>query len=177
VTTTLSKGDASSPSRARRLSGLALVPLILVLADVAAGQTSFKFLLLPPFGALTYLIFVNPANVHVNVRRVVICPTVAALIAWLLAQALGYNAVSVFLATVGTMAAMWALDARMVVPPLALELLTLLLHDEVRGQVGYVVSVFAFTLVIYAVYRLWIVLPLDREDVDAPGPVDGVVRS
>ena len=73
----------------RRVSALLIVPAILVIADVAANQTALKFLLLPPLGALTYLVFVNPGKVQMNVRRVVICPTATALFAWALANTIG----------------------------------------------------------------------------------------
>jgi hypothetical protein len=43
----------------------------------------------------------------------------------------------------------------MVVPPLALELLTLLLHNQVKGQFSYVVSVVVFTVAIYLLYLAW----------------------
>jgi hypothetical protein len=146
----------------RRASGLVLVPAILVLADVAADRTALKFLLLPPLGALTYLLFVNPLGVDMNIRRVVVAPTATALMAWALASTVGYNAVSVAVATVGTMLILWLLAAPAVVPPLALALLTVLLHDEVRGQVDYVLSVFVFSAVIYCLHRIWLRLPLDR---------------
>jgi hypothetical protein len=82
--------------------------------------------------------------------------------AWALASTVGYNAVSVVVATVGTMLILWLLAAPAVVPPLALALLTVLLHDEVRGQVDYVLSVFVFSAVIYCLHRIWLRLPLDR---------------
>jgi hypothetical protein len=147
----------------RKLSALLLVPTILVIADVAADRTALKFLLLPPFGALTYVLFVNPAGVEMNIRRVVVCPTAVALLAWILANTIGYNAVSVALATIGTMLIMWSLGASSIVPPLALALLTILLHQEVRGRVDYIVSVFLFTVAIYWIYLLWLRLPLDAE--------------
>ena len=144
------------PVDPRTLSAYLLVPLILVLSDVAADRTALKFLLLPPFGALTYLLFVNPAHVEMNVRRVIICPTAVALLAWILASTIGYNAVSVAVATVGTMAIMWVLGAVSIVPPLALALLTILLHDQVRGRLDYILSVFLFTVAIYGLYVLWL---------------------
>jgi CBS-domain-containing membrane protein len=144
----------------RTLLGLLIVPAIMVAADVAADRTALKFLLLPPLGALTYLLFVNPAGVEMNVRRVVICPSATALLAWTLANLVGYNALSVALATTGTMAIMWALGAPTIVPPLALALLTILLHEEVRGRVDFIISVVVFTIVIYCLYRLWLRLPL-----------------
>ena len=146
----------------RRTSALLLVPAIMVMADVAADRTALKFLLLPPFGALTYLVFVNPAGVRMNMRRVVVCPTATAALAWVLANALGYNAISVALATAGTVVIMWGLDAAFIVPPLALALLTVLLHQEVRGRPDYILCVFIFTVAIYALYVLWLRLPLDR---------------
>lgn len=147
----------------RTISACILVPAILVVADVAADRTALKFLLLPPFGALTYIVFMNPAHVEINIRRVVICPTAVALLAWTLATTVGYNAVSVAVATTGTMAIMWALGAPSIVPPLALALLTILLHGEVRGRFDYVLSVFLFTAAIYGIYVLWLRLPLDPE--------------
>jgi hypothetical protein len=66
----------------------------------------------------------------------------------------------VVLGTAGTICLMWVLDARVIVPPLALALLTILLHSEVRGRPDYVLSVFVFTVAIYALYRLWLRLPL-----------------
>lgn len=134
----------------------------MVIADVAADRTALKFLLLPPFGALTYVVFVNPGRVEINLRRVILCPTATGVYAWLLANTLGYNAVSVALAVVGTMILMWALDTAMIVPPLALALLTVLLHDQVRGQVDYIISVFVFTIFIYGLYLAWLHLPLDQ---------------
>lgn len=159
-------------SRVRRASALVIVPLILVVADLAADRTALKFLLLPPFGALAYLVFVNPANVHLNARRVVVAPTASAALAWILANSLGYNALSVALGTAGTMAIIWVLDASMIVPPLALALLTLLLHKEVHGKFGFIVSVFVFTLVVYALYRLWVQLPLESRSPASPGQTD-----
>jgi hypothetical protein len=141
-----------------------LVPLILVLADVAADRTALKFLLLPPLGALTYLLFVNPTGVEMNIRRVVIAPTATALFAWILASTAGYNAVTVAAATVGTMAILWLLQSATMVPPLALALLTVLLYKVVRGQVDYVLSVFIFTAAIYLIHRLWLRLPLDPSE-------------
>jgi CBS-domain-containing membrane protein len=152
----------------RKLSAFLLVPAILVAADVAADRTAMKFLLLPPLGALTFLVFVNPAHVAMNVRRIIVGPTATALLAWTLANVLGYNAVSVALATIGTMAIMWALDATLIVPPLALALLTLLLHSEVHGRVDYLISVFAFTVAIYALYRLWLWIPFERSTGESP---------
>ena len=146
----------------RKVSAFVLVPAVLVVADFAADRTALKFLLLPPLGALTYILFVNPANADMNVRRVIICPTATALLAWTLASTLGYNAVSVALATIGTMAIMWGLEAPSIVPPLALALLTILLHQEVRGRLDYVLSVFIFTVAIYCIHRVWVRLPLDR---------------
>lgn len=151
------------PERSRDIAALVMVPLVLIAADLAANGTALKFLLLPPFGALTYLVFVNPANVGLNARRIIVAPTGAALIAWIIANTLGYNAVSVAVATIGTMVLMFALDARMIVPPMALALLTLLLHNEVRGRIGYIVSVLIFTVVIYALYRLWRWVLAERE--------------
>jgi hypothetical protein len=145
----------------RLLTALVLVPAILVLADVAANRTALKFLLLPPLGALTYLVFVNPAHVEMNIRRVVVAPTATATLAWLMATWIGYNALSVAAVTVGTMLILWALRAVAVVPPLALALLTVLLYKDVRGQVDYVLSVFVFTAAIYCLYRLWLRLPID----------------
>lgn len=145
----------------RRASALILVPLILIVADIAADRTTLKFLLLPPFGALTYLLFVNPSKVDMNIRRIVICPTATAVLAWILANTVGYNAISVALATTGTMAIMWALGAYLIVPPLALALLTILLHQEVRGHVDYILSVFVFTVAVYCIYLIWLRLPLD----------------
>jgi hypothetical protein len=149
-------------------SALVLIPVILVLADLAATSTSFKFLLLPPFGALTYLMFVNPARVEMNVRRIIVCPTATAALAWILATTIGYNALSVALAMAGTMLIMWVLDAYMIVPPLALALLTILLHDQVRGHPDYILSVFIFTVAVYGVYLAWLRLPLGSRE-DAPG--------
>lgn len=140
----------------RTLVGLLLVPAIMVVADIAADRTALKFLLLPPLGALTYLVFVNPAGVEMNVRRIVLCPSATAVLAWTLANVIGYNALSVALATGGTMAIMWALDAPSIVPPLALALLTILLHAEVRGRVDYIVSVVIFTVALYGLYRVWV---------------------
>jgi hypothetical protein len=97
-----------------------------------------------------------------NVRRVILCPTATGVYAWLLANALGYNAVSVALAVIGTMLIMWLLDTVMIVPPLALALLTVLLHDQVRGQVDYIISVFVFTIFVYGLYLVWLRLPLDH---------------
>lgn len=151
-----------SPRDARRVTALVLVPVILVIADVAANRTALKFLLLPPLGALTYLLFVNPARVEMNVRRVVVAPTLTAIFAWLLATYVGYNALSVAAVTVGTMLILWLLRAVTIVPPLALALLTILLYKDVRGQVDYVLSVFIFTATIYLIYRLWMRLPLER---------------
>jgi hypothetical protein len=146
----------------RRISALLLVPSILVVADLAADRTALKFLLLPPLGALTYLVFVNPARVDMNLRRVVVCPTATALLAWTIAGSIGYNFASVALVTIGTMAIMWGLEASSIVPPLALALLTILLHTEVRWQVDYVLSVFIYSVVLYGVYLVWLRLPLDR---------------
>jgi CBS-domain-containing membrane protein len=164
----------------RKLSAFFLVPAVLVVADIAADRTTLKFLLLPPLGALTYLLFVNPAGVEMNVRRVVVCPTATALLAWTLANTVGYNAISVAAATVGTMAIMWGLEASMVVPPLALALLTILLHQEVRNRFDYVLSVLIFTVAVYGLYLLWRRLPLDRrasgpaapEQQEVPAPPD-----
>jgi hypothetical protein len=150
------------PSDRRKLSALLIVPLVMVIADVVADRTALKFLLLPPFGALTYVVFVNPGRVDMNVRRVILCPTATGVYAWLLANALGYNAVSVALAVIGTMLIMWLLDTVMIVPPLALALLTVLLHDQVRGQVDYIISVFVFTIFVYGLYLVWLRLPLDH---------------
>jgi hypothetical protein len=136
---------------------------------MAADRTALKFLLLPPFGALTYLLFVNPANVTMNLRRVVICPTATALLAWILASTIGYNAVSVALVTIGTMALMWALQAFMIVPPLALALLTMLLYRDVRGRVDYVLSVLLFTMVVYGIYLLWLRLPFPGDAQETRG--------
>jgi CBS-domain-containing membrane protein len=147
----------------RTAAGIVLVAAIMVVADLAADRTALKFLLLPPFGALTYLLFVNPANVPMNARRVVVCPTATALLAWTLAGTLGYNALSVALATCGTIAIMWILDAYLIVPPIALALLTILLYQQVRWQVDYVLSVFVFTVAVYALYLLWLRLPLNRD--------------
>jgi hypothetical protein len=148
---------------ARKVTALLLVPSLLVVADIAADRTALKFLLLPPLGALTYLVFVNPARVQMNLRRVVVCPTLTALLAWTIAGTLGYNFGSVALVTAGTMGIMWGLDASSIVPPLALALLTVLLHREVRGQVDYVLSVFIYSVVLYGIYLLWLRLPLDRQ--------------
>lgn len=148
---------------ARRASALVLVPVILVVADVAANRTALKFLLLPPLGALTYLLFVNPAGVEMNLRRVVVAPTLTATFAWGLATGIGYNAVTVAAATVGTMLILWLLRSATIVPPLALALLTILLYKDVRGQVDYVLSVFIFTAAIYLIHRLWLRLPLDLD--------------
>jgi hypothetical protein len=90
------------PFRTREITGLVLVPVVLVAADVVATRTAFKFLLLPPFGALTYLVFVNPGNIEINLRRVVICPSATAVLAWVVASTLGYNMVSVAITTVAT---------------------------------------------------------------------------
>lgn len=144
----------------RTLVGLLLVPAIMVVADIAADRTALKFLLLPPLGALTYLVFVNPAGIEMNMRRIVLCPSATAVLAWTLANVIGYNALSVALATGGTMAIMWALGAPSIVPPLALALLTILLHAEVRGRVDYILSVVIFTVALYCLYRLWLRLPL-----------------
>jgi HPP family len=144
----------------RKASAFVLVPAVLVIADVAADRTALKFLLLPPLGALTYLVFVNPGNVDMNLRRVVACPTATAVLAWTLANTVGYNAVSVALATIGTMAIMWVLRASLIVPPLALALLTILLHQEVRGRLDYILSVLIFTVAIYGIYQIWLRLPL-----------------
>jgi hypothetical protein len=133
----------------------------LVVADVAASYTALKFLLLPPFGALAYLVFVNPAAVPLNVRRIVLCPTLTALLAWTLAATLGYSVLSIVVGTGGTIAIMWLLNAQTIVPALALELLSLLLHDQIRHRPGYVVSVFVFTVALYALYRLWLHLPAE----------------
>lgn len=143
----------------RRASALAIVPAVMVVADIAADRTALKFLLLPPFGALTYLVFVNPAGVQMNMRRIVVCPTATAVLAWVVANTLGYNALSVALATIGTVAIMWGLDAAFVVPPLALALLTVLLHQEVQGRPDYILCVFIFTIGIYVLYVFWLRLP------------------
>lgn len=156
------------PLDRRRITALVVVPAVLMLADVAANRTALKFLLLPPLGALTYLLFVNPAGVEMNARRVIAAPTATAAYAWTIASVLGYNAVSVGLVTAGTIAIMWLLNAPSVVPPLALALLTVLLHDQVRGQVDYLISVFVFTVVIYALYQLWLRLPLDSGQQQEP---------
>jgi hypothetical protein len=156
----------------RRLVVLLVVPAVLVVADVAANRTALKFLLLPPFGALAYLVFMNPAQIELNVRRVIVAPTASAALAWILANTVGYNVLSVGLATGGTMLIMWLLDAPMIVPPMALTLLTLLLHSEVRGKVGYIVSVFVFTLALYALHRLWVKIPFERPPSDAAGQTD-----
>lgn len=145
----------------RRATALVLVPAILVIADVAANRTALKFLLLPPLGALTYLVFVNPALVEMNVRRIVVAPTATAALAWLLATWVGYNAVSVAAVTIGTMLILWVLRAASIVPPLALALLTVLLYKDVRGQIDYILSVFIFTAALYCIYRIWLRLPLD----------------
>lgn len=145
----------------RLATALLIVPAVLVAADIAADRTSLKYLLLPPLGALTYLLFVNPMSVAVTARRVVVCPTATALWAWLLATWLGYNVLSVALATIGTLAIMWGLDAVSIVPPLALALLSILLHNQIRGQIDYVLSVLIFTICIYALYLFWRRLPLD----------------
>ena len=141
--------------RIHAIAGILLVTVILVVADVAATFSALKFLLLPPFGALAYLVFVNPAQVLITVRRVVFCPIAAALLAWGLASTIEYNIVSIAAATLGTIALMWLLDAAMVVPPVALELLTLLLHRQVRGDPIYPASVCVFTVGIYLLYQIW----------------------
>lgn len=161
----------------RTISGLILVLAILIAADVAANRTALKFLLLPPFGALTYLIFVNPTRVEVNARRVVAAPTLTAIWAWLVASAMGYETEGLALAVVGTMLIMWLLRAHMIVPPMALALLTLLLHQQVRWQVDYPISVAIFTLVLYGIYLIWSRLPLwaGAESAEPPcaGALDG----
>ncbi len=154
------------PGNVRRMSAYILVPAILVVADVAANRTALKFLLLPPLGALTYLLFVNPGNVPMNIRRVVICPAATAAFAWALANTLGYNAPSVALATIGTMIIMYVLRADLLVPPLALALLTVLLHNEVHGRPDYILSVFVFTTVLYAIHRAWLRLPSGPQEGD-----------
>lgn len=141
--------------RTREITALILVPLVLVAADVASNRTSLKFLLLPPFGALTYLVFINPGQVEINIRRIIICPSLVAGLAWVVANTLGYDVYSVGLTTLATMGIMILLDSTMIVPPLALELLTLLLHNQVKGQYGYIISVVVFTIVIYVLYRVW----------------------
>lgn len=146
---------ARHPVTLRRASAILIVPGVLMAADVAADRTALKFLLLPPLGALTYLLFVNPARVEMNARRVIICPSATAVLAWLIANLLGYNVLSVALVTVGTLAIMWGLDSATIVPPLALALLTVLLHTEVRGQVDYIISVVIFTVFIYCLYQVW----------------------
>lgn len=156
----------------RPFLGMALVVGILVLADIASTQTPLKFLLLPPFGALSYLVFVNPGNVHFNFRRIVLCPVLTAVLAWTLASTIGYNPLSIGLGTGGTMLIMWVLDAGMIVPPLALELLTLLLHDQIRGRFDYLASVFAFTALMYGLHVLWSRIPggaPDANESDADG--------
>lgn len=152
------------------MTALVLVPLVLVGADLAATRTALKFLLLPPFGALTYLVFVNPGNIDLNVRRVVICPSLTAILAWAVANTLGYNAFSVAFTTIATMGLMFLLDSRMIVPPLALELLTLLLHREVKGQIGYIISIVVFTVAIYLVYRIWSRLVRQANPAEATKP-------
>lgn len=144
--------------------------MVLVAADIVATQTALKFLLLPPFGALTYLVFVNPGSIELNVRRVIICPSATAILAWAVANTLGYNTFSVALTTIATMGLMFILDSRMVVPPLALELLTLLLHNQVKGQAGYIISVVVFTTVIYLLYRVWARLVSEPEQAEAMTP-------
>lgn len=150
----------------RRASALVLVPAILVIADVAANRTALKFLLLPPLGALTYLVFVNPARVEMNIRRIVIAPTATATLAWLMATWVGYNAVSVAAVTIGTMLILWILRAVSIVPPLALALLTVLLYKDVRGQVDYILSVFIFSAALYCIYRIWLHLPFSPDEME-----------
>lgn len=157
------------PRDARKATGLILVPVLMVLADVAASRTALKFLLLPPFAALTYVVFVNPGGVPMNIRRVIVCPACTALLAWGSAGTLGYNALSVGVVVVGTMLLMWVLDSRMVVPPLALALLTVLLYKQVRGRIDYPISVLAYTIVLYGIFRLWSWLPLERFTFGEPG--------
>ena len=47
------------------------------------------------------------------------------------------------------------------VSALLLALLTILLHQEVRGRVDYIISVFIFTVVMYGLYVMWLRLPLE----------------
>ena len=149
-----------APLNTRAATGIVLVPLILVIADVAANRTALKFLLLPPLGAMTYLVFVNPARMEMNIRRVVVAPKATAALAWILATWVGYNAISVAAVTIGTMLILWILRAVSVVPPLALALLTVLLYRAVRDQVDYILSVFIFSAAVYCLYRIWLRLPL-----------------
>lgn len=133
----------------RPLLAFLAVPLVLVLADVAANRTTLKFLLLPPFGALTYMVIVNPSRVDLNLRRLILAPTAATVIAWVVGNALGYTPIAIGAATLGTLLVMWVLDAVTMAPCLALALLTLLLHREVGWNVGYPIAVFLFTLILY----------------------------
>jgi hypothetical protein len=139
-----------------------LVPVLLMAADLAATRTALKYLLLPPFGALAYLVFINPTRIELDARHVILAPTLTAVWSWMVAGVLGYNLPAVGLVVLGTMVIMWGTGSRMVVPPMALALLTLLLHGAVRWQIAYPLSVFVFTLAMYAIYRLWLRLPLDR---------------
>lgn len=149
-----------TPANLRTLLGALLVVAILTVADVAATRTTLKFLLLPPFGALTYLVFLNPARLELGVRHIILSPTLTAVWAWLLASIVGDTVISVAAAAAGTMAIMWITRTHLVVPPMALALLTLLLYRDVRWQVDYLISVLIFTIGVYILYRLWIVLPI-----------------
>ncbi|HZU13289.1 MAG TPA: HPP family protein [Chloroflexota bacterium] len=147
----------------RLVCALVLVPLILVASDFAATRSSLKYLLLPPFGALTYLVFVNPARAPLGFRNIVLAMSLTGLWSWFIASEFGYRPLTVGSAVLGTMAIMWLTGSRRVVPPMALCLLTLLLHDEIRWQVDYLLSVVIFTLLLWLLSVVWRRLPLDRE--------------
>lgn len=146
----------------RLLLALVLVPAILVASDLAATRSALQFLLLPPFGALAYLVFIHPEGAALSFRHIVLAMCLTALWSWLIASAFGYHALTVGVAATGTIVIMWVSGARRVVPPMALCLLTLLLHSEIRWQVDYLLSVLVFTLLLWLFSLLWVMLPLDR---------------
>lgn len=154
VKTIRSSESLSRIVTARTLHLAIAVPIILALADVAANRTALKFLLLPPFGALAYTVLVNPARLDLNLRRLVLAPTAATVIAWILGNELGYTPVSVAVATGATTLVMWLFGALTIVPCLALELLALLLHRQVGWNVGYPLAVFLFTVILFGMHLI-----------------------
>jgi hypothetical protein len=143
--------DVAQRQRFSAVSALVVLPLLLGGVAWLGAATHLRFLLYPPLAAIGYALFLDPYGRRASLRDGVLGPVVGAVVG--VAAAIGIPAVAlrVMLVTAVGILALRLLRIGLT-QALAVALLTLLVGAE---GITYIISIFASSLALALVFRLW----------------------
>jgi hypothetical protein len=149
-----------------QVSSFVAVPLLLAILTATQGGIQndiTRFLVLPPFAVVIFLLFRDPFGKWANLRSVVVLPCLGAAVGELCYRFLGFTPLGIAVDTLCVLALQSILRARMP-PALALSVLAMLLHATSVLYVLGVAEASTFIAIVFFLWRRFVVVPLLIEE-------------